>query len=695
MPRILARISDDTGPMTNSVPLLQRSSAGANSLAGTACAKAVARCGGRCAPVPRARAILWLYLILAVSQTAVAANELPGSFVYGGQTSETILPSWPRAEVSSLSSGKPPIEETTWREPGGGLVVRWRAEHIADQAVEYRWIFENQGDKPTKALTEVAALDLIIPNASQTELISSTGGLTGPFDGTPPGFVVSASPLAQPLTLSAAEGRSSNKNLPFWVLHNKASNSGQYVGVGWSGQWAADFRPVAGQDAVRLTVCMSGVNIALPAGERIVSPRILLGDYRGNSQAGCNALRRVINDQYVAKLGGQKLLPPVSWNSWFTFDNRISDVMLRKQVDAAAGLGVEYFCIDAGWFTGAFDAGLGNWTADPVKFPQGLRPIGEYVAQRGMKLGLWFEPGRAMPGTRLAAEHPEWVHRNQVKLEIPAARDWLFDAMCKAIDEAGVAWIRYDMNQGYSKPDPLTAWNERDTPETQGLTQIRYLLGEYELFDRLRSKYPAMVIESCASGGRRIDLETIRRAHTFWKSDETNNLVIARSQETGGNYFLPGGMLNTNLPGASAATTFDLHSLFAGPLGFATNWTLLDAAGRDRVQRAIGDYKGIRHLLDRDYYPLFPQTFDDKQWIGWEFFDAEAGEGFCVVLRPKNSTVPSSTIRFEGVKSGKSYELASLDGGEVRTIAGSELLAGLQIALDPDGSRVMRFRCQQ
>ena len=83
-------------------------------------------------------------------------------------------------------------------------------------------------------------------------------------------------------------------------------------------------------------------------------------------------------------------------------------------------------------------------------------------------------------------------------------------------------------------------------------------------------------------------METISRSHTFWKSDETNNLTVAHSQETGGDYFLPGGLLNTNLPGASGASKFDLHSLFAGPFGASpANWTTLDAAGRERV--AAGD----------------------------------------------------------------------------------------------------------
>ena len=636
----------------------------------------------------RTRAALILCLIVPLGQTAVARSEIPGSFVYGGQASKTLLPSWASTNTSSVSPEGRRIEETIWREPGGGLVATWRVEHIGDQnSVEYRWIFENQGTAPIPSLTDVAALDLTISDASLMELIHGTGGLAGPS-----GFVTSRSGLARPITLSAAAGRSSNKDLPLWVLHNNASNRGQYFGVGWSGQWEARFMPVANQDAVRLTMGMSGTNIALPVGECIVSPSILVGDYQGDHQAGSNALRRVIDNHYVAKLGGKKLAPPVSWNSWFTFNNKISDVMLRQQVAGAAGLGIEFFCIDAGWFTGGFDAGLGNWTVDPAKFPQGLRPIAEYVAQNGMKLGLWFEPGRAMPGTRLAIAHPEWVYRKQVKLEIPEARDWLFDEMCKSIEGGNVAWIRYDMNQGYFEPGPLTAWNERDTPQTQGLTQIRYLQGEYELLDRLRARYPAMVIESCASGGRRIDLEMIRRAHTFWKSDETNDLVVARSQETGGNVFLPGGLLNTNLPGASGASTFDLHSLFAGPLGFATNWTTLDAAGRDRVARAISDYKSVRHLLNKDYYPLFPQTTDTQQWVGWEFHNPASDEGFFTILRPTESPVQSHAIRLGGVKRTKMYTVSRLDGSQAHNFAGSELLTGLAVSLEPGVSEVVRFR---
>ena len=155
---------------------------------------------------------------------------------------------------------------------------------------------------------------------------------------------------------------------------------------------------------------------------------------------------------------------------------------------------------------------------------------------------------------------------------------------------------------------------------------------------------------------------------------------------------MPGGLLNTNLPGASDASMFDLHSLFAGPLGFATNWTTLDEAGRNRVAQAISEYKEVRHLLNKDYYPLFPQTTDTTVWSGWEFYDPEAKEGYFTILRPVESSVESYALRLGGVELGEMYRVSRLDGSLSFDVAGSELLAGWVISLQPGGSEVMRFQ---
>ena len=386
-------------------------------------------------------------------------------------------------------------------------------------------------------------------------------------------------------------------------------------------------------------------------------------------------------------MAGQKPLPPVSWNHWFTFQNDISEEMLSRQIDAAAGLGLEYFCIDSGWFDGGFSAGVGNWTIDRRKFPHGLGPIARRAAEKGMKLGLWFETGQAFAGTRLAKEHPEWLSGTQVKLEIPAARQWLFEMMCHFIDEGHIRWIRYDYNQ-----DPLDEWNRRDKPDTRGLTQIRYLQGEYEFFDRLRQKYPDLWIESCASGGRRIDLETIRRAHTFWKSDETNDLAVARFHQTGGNQFLPGVLLNTNLPGWCQATRFDSTACSAVPWVFpwiGRDWTPRRGGG---FRQATAAFKTVRHLLNKDYYPLFPQALSPSQWVGWEFNDPAVGEGFLVVLRPAQSSYKAAEVRLHGVDARKTYRISRVDDGRTSTATGRQLLEGLPISLGPGESEVLHFQ---
>ena len=611
----------------------------------------------------------------------------PASFVYGGESSEAILGKWARSEKRVQDTERSEIYETTWQEPDNGLTAIWRAEVFKDRpAMEFRWVFENHGKQPTRSITDVFAIHLLI-GKSNVQLVRSSGGLTGPFTGEPPAFVVSQSAVTAPLTLSAAGGRSSNKDLPFFVLHDNTAAEGLYFGVGWSGQWQADFRPDAITNRLRMTVGMPGMKLRLPVGERILSPSVLVGSYLGDSQTGSNALRRILYDHYVALLGNRKPLPPVSWNHWFTFENRISEDMLKQQVDAAADLGLEYFCIDSGWFDGEFPCGVGNWTLDRKKFPQGLKPIGQYVASKGMKLGLWFEPSRAEPPTRLSREHPKWVRGNQVAYDNPEACQWLFKMMCDFIDEGNVRWIRYDYNH-----DPLDTWNKNDTPDTQGLTQIRYLIGEYELFDRLRQRYPDLLIESCASGGRRIDLETIRRAHTFWKSDETNNLIAARSQETGGNQFLPGVLLNTNLPAWCQPTSFELHSLFAGPLGFATNWTKIDTEKRNRVRDAISQFKSLRHLLNEDYYPLFPQTVDLTQWVGWEFIDPKTQEGMAIAIRPSASAYMTAKVRLRGISREATYRMERFGDTNSQTLSGSDLLSGFPVTLPEDGSVVFHFR---
>lgn len=610
-------------------------------------------------------------------------KTLPATFVYGGEPSAKLLATWPRDDRVTTDANGREVHIVTWREPGHGLVAELRAMQFPGaDAVELRWSFRNEGTASARLLSNAMALDLVadVPDG-QAQLVHSSGGLTGGMRDSDLGFAVSETTLGSS-TLCGAGGRSSNRDLPFFLLHDSSAGAGIYVGVGWSGQWQADIVPVSGGKQLRVAVCMPGMNLALAPGEAIIAPSVLLGAYTGEPADGSNKLRRLLYDRYVPRLAGRKPLAPISWNHWFTFENRVNAQMLRRQAELAASVGVEYFCIDSGWFDGDFPSGVGNWTLSTAKFPGGLGPVGEHVRSLGMKLGLWFEPERVAAGTRLQREHPDWVHGDLLDLGNPDAREWVFRMMSHYIDEGGVRWIRFDFNT-----EPLPTWDSLDTADTRGRAQIRHIMGLYELLDRLMAAYPDLLIEGCASGGRRIDLETVRRSHTFWKSDDTARLPVMRFHETGGNVFLPSCLLNANL--LTPTSDIEVRGMFGGPLGFGCDWTSVSAPLLDRIRGWVREYRELRPLLNEDYYPLFAQVRDETSWIGWQLHDPSAQRGFCVVLHPKGSPYTGAKVRFRGLEEGSRYEVEV--AGKKQMARGSDLAAGLECRPPENGSVLIRY----
>jgi alpha-galactosidase len=628
----------------------------------------------------------------AAGSTFFQPGAMPCSFVYGGQPSPALLPAWTREEKAPVVEDDRTIHEITWKEPGTGFSATWRATLFKDRnAMEFQWSFANDGSAPAKPLTDVAALDLHArPPGGQFQVLSSSGGLDGSLTQGRLGFELS-DVTNQDVSLSGAGGRSSDNSLPFFLIRAPQANEGVYVGVGWSGEWQGRIAETGNRD-LTVRVGMPGMNLALPPGEHIVAPSILLGAFTGEASAGSNALREILYDKYVPLLDGRKPLPPVSWNHWFILQNAISEEVLEKQADLAAAAGMEYFCIDAGWFDGDFPDGVGNWTVNAKKFPHGIGAVGDYVNRKGMKLGLWFEPERAAAGTKITRDHPGWVHGNVVDFGNPGVRDWAFHLIKQHYDQDHVRWIRWDFNTS-----PLGVWNSMDAPDQKGLAQIRHVMGLYEVLDRLRAACPDLLIEGCASGGRRIDLETVQRSHTFWKSDDTGDIPSMRFHETGANTFLPGGLLNTNVLPAGGELPFDIASIFGGPLGFQCNWPQLSEGDRTELAKMVAVYKTVRPLLNADYYPLFTQQRALATWTGWQFNDPKKGAGFFVMLRPRESPFVSADVPLQGLDATARYQITTLvqtAGGEEtgpRSVSGAELMTPARFTLPPGAAAIYRY----
>jgi alpha-galactosidase len=615
-------------------------------------------------------------------------QAVPTSFDYDGINCWDVFTSWQSEIGQSHQSGRGIEYRRTWKDAATGFTATLSATVYAKPpACELRWEFEAAPDKPGGLISAVQSIDFATPaRDGQVSMLSSSGGLTGGLSGQPErtGFMTQTTPLGTK-SLGTSGGRSSNGDLPFFVLSNLTGRMGLAAGLAWSGQWKCDAAYDDRQKETRVVAGMDPCRFRVPAGERIVMPGALFVPFSGDTQDGTNALRRVLHTYCAAHLAGELPLPPVSFNSWFIFANNVNEKMLCDLADASADLGLDYFCLDAGWFDGDFPEGVGNWTVNAAKFPRGLRAVADRVHQVGMKFGLWFEPERVANGTRWQREHPEWLlGKNLLNLGEPGARTLVLDMMSAIVNEAGVDWIRYDFNI-----DPLDGWHGAESDEQQGLCQLRYINGLYTLLDELMARHPGLFIEQCSSGGRRIDIETIRRGHTYWKSDETFDQPLMRFHQTGGNQFLPGGFLNTNY--CKFRSQDELIALFAGPLGFGLDFRTLDTEQKNAVRQAIAAYKQIRQFINEDYYPLFEQSASPRDWVGWQFIDPDRQEGFFAVYRPASSPYDGATVLLRGIRPDSQYTLKNLISGEERRLPTPGIMDGISLTLPRDTAQVWSF----
>lgn len=175
-------------------------------------------------------------------------------------------------------------------------------------------------------------------------------------------------------------------------------------------------------------------------------------------------------------------------------------------------LKIDYWWMDAGWyFCNGSWGNTGTWEVDTNRFPRGLRAISDYAHSNGIKTIVWFEPERVAPNTWLTQNHPEWIlggkNGGLFNLGNSEARNWLTNHVDKLLTDQGIDLYREDFNI-----DPLSFWLANDTEDRQGITEIRYVEGHLAYWDELLRRHPDLIIDSCASGGRRNDLETMRRS---------------------------------------------------------------------------------------------------------------------------------------------------------------------------------------
>ncbi len=626
---------------------------------------------------------------------------LPFSFIYDGRASSELLPNW-KLERSSgkRQPGRRPSTLIA-TDPATGLRVRCEIVEFTDfPAIEWVLHFENRGTNDAPILENILPLDARFAAAAQDKVVVHHSiGEKNSGESFAPVETVLSSEDRKGLVFAPVGGRSSDGVMPFFNL--AAADGGMALAIGWSGQWEARFVRSA-QGALEARAGQQLVHLKLHPGESIRTPRILLVFWKGNEPLrGNNLLRQVLMAHYLPRRNGQLVFSPICASVNWTAPDGSYEAPHLEVIEPLAKRGVEVFWSDMDpqqWYPKGFPEGTGTWDVDPAKYPRGLKPIGDAVRAAGMEYLLWFEPERVHPGTRIDREHPEWVMPRKkewsqlFRLHDEKARRWLTDTIDAHVSAARLGWVRWDFNI-----EPLGFWRRNDAPDRKGLTEIRHVEGLYAMWDDLRARHPGLVIDLCASGGRRIDLEALMRGVPLWHSDlqcsGKPSLSADQLQNAGLWRWVPmHGCGNFAYEPSYAFRSAMTSGNILAPGNNQGRLSTADADTAADVQRTVAIYRKLRPFMLGDFYPLFPHSPSEEAWFGYQFHRADQNAGVAILFRREKCKESKQTVALQGIKARRRYEVSFEDTPGKQTMTGAELLAlPVEIASAP-GSAILFYR---
>lgn len=620
----------------------------------------------------------------------------PFDFIYGGRHANDVLKNWQKvfSPEKAIAGGK--RYQVTFSEPGARFEVTCDVIEYSDfPAVEWVLRLKNKGMADSPILQSILPLNTDFANSKSGAPFGLRYAL-GSHERSDDFRLIETRSFnpAETMTFTSFGGRSSDGYLPFFNLLK--TNGGLMLGVGWTGQWTASFRNSEnGHMSVRAG--MEYTHLALHPGEEIRTPAILLVFWDGSDPIrGHNLLRGLLRDHYTPRPGGKPLEVPLSISAHGTYPfEETTEANMVAAIDRVAQLHTPFdtWWIDTGWFTlinKNWARSVGNVEPDPVRFPHGMRPVREAAHRNKMKFLLWFEPERVMADTWLAKNHPDWLIQppSDVPYELSymyhdgfhlldlgntAARKWLTDYVCHAIDEMQLDVYRQDFNMF-----PVYYWRHGEADDRQGMNEIRYVTGLYQFWDDLLAKHPNLLIDNCASGGRRIDFEMLRRSVPLFRSDiGFANTTANQAMEWALSHWIP-------FHGMGTVTT-DPYAFRSGLGAVFTVATNLNEsqANWDRMNELLSEYKTYRGNYAGDYYPLTPYSLADDVVIAWQFDRLDEGTGIIQAFRRPLCADNSLRVKLRGLDEKRTYRLTDVDKpNETVWKTGRELTAvGLKVEL--------------
>jgi len=627
--------------------------------------------------------VLWLG-DLPISDQMVRTFDLgiPFSFKYGGKPSSELLAAWKVERTSKKLDENRTEHVTTYTDPETGLVARCVAVEYSDfPTVEWTLYLHNEGDSDTPIISEVLALDAWFSRTGAEEFVlnHNTGSPYSPTDYRPLRDALGPSATKR---ITTSGGRSSNSDLPYFNV--EWGREGVIAVIGWPGQWSADFNRDAG-NGLNLRFGQELTHFKLHPGEEVRTPRIVLQFWSGDRPNAQNVWRRWMLRYNLPRPFGKDVAPEMAACSSHQFGEMIhadkASQILFVDRYLEEGLKLDYWWMDAGWYV--YDPSYSNWgwpntgtwEVDTKRFPGGLRAITDHAHEKGVKSIVWFEPERVAPGTWLYTNHPEWLlgkdGEKLLNLGNPAARKWLTEHVDKLIVEQGIDLYRNDFNI-----DPLPFWRANDAEDRRGITEIRYVEGHLAFWDELLRRHPNMLIDTCASGGRRNDIDTLRRSVPLLRSDFILEPTAQQNHTYGIASWIP--FYGTGL------NQFDAYS-FRSCMCPAIN-ACYDMRDTKKdfapIRKLVKEWRTISPLFLGDFYPLTEYSPDADIWMAWQFDRADLGSGVVMAFRRPGSPYESARFKLAGLDPKARYRLRNQDSRGSSEMTGAELMdKGLVIML--------------
>ena len=628
------------------------------------------------------------------------AGALPFAFAYDGRPSAELLAAWPhQRSATDLDANR--IQRTDrWADPKTALEIRCVAIEYRDfPAVEWTVYFRNTGKAASAILENIQGLDTRFECGTGAEFVlHGNKGDNYTANSFEP-FLQTLAPQAV-RRFAPVGGRPSNGEFPYYNL--QFGNAGVFLAVGWPGQWASSFTR-DDKDGLRVVAGQEHTHLVLKPDEEIRSPLIALLFWQGaDTLRAQNLWRRWMVAHNLPRTADGKLPPTqiVACSSHqFSEMTQANEENQKQFVNRylEEGMKLDYWWMDAGWYPcGGEWVKTGTWEPDKTRFPKGLRAVSDHAHAKGVRIITWFEPERVGdPSSWLGKNHPAWLLGCLLNLGNPEALKWLIDHVDRTLREQGIDFYRQDFNM-----DPLDDWRRNDAPDRQGMTENLYVQGYLAYWDALRQRHPQLRIDSCASGGRRDDLETLRRAVPLIRSD---HLFEPTSQQChhlefaawipyhGAGYVTgPSAIGYKELPANIDRYGFRSNMSPSMTLCLDMRRTDLDYA---LARQLFAQLKQIGPLYLCDFYPLTGYSLQNDAWLAWQYDHPETGEGLVQAFRRPDCADESLRPKLHGLDPAANYRITDLDENKHRTISGKELMdKGLAVAIkDKPGAAVILY----